>query len=250
MRSPSAVIAEDEPVLRTELCEHLASLWPEMRVVALAEDGLQALQALDSFAPDLLFLDIEMPGLSGLEVAARASRRSHVVFVTAYDKYAVAAFEQGAVDYVLKPFSAARVALTVSRLKERLREAPADLDQLLAQLAERKTAAKPHLRWIKASHGQQVRLITVEEVFFFQADNKYTMVVTAAGQSLIRRSIAELSQVLDPEQFWQIHRSTIVNANQIAAVQRRPNGTLNLKLKQHPETLAVSTTYAHLFRQM
>ena len=250
MKTPTAVIAEDEPLLRAELRETLAALWPELAVVAEAEDGLQAMRALQSHQPQLLFLDIEMPGMTGLEVAAQASRRCHVVFVTAYDRYALAAFEQGAVDYVLKPFSAARLASTVARLKERLDSAPADLDGLLASLAQRDPATKNHLRWVRASQGQNVRLITVEEVLFFEADSKYTLVVTADGESLIRKTIADLVAELDPELFWQIHRATIVNVNEIAAVHRKSNGGLEVRLKRHAKTLAVSLTYAHLFKQM
>ena len=250
MKTPTAVIAEDESLLRAELRETLAALWPELAVVAEAEDGLQAMRALHSHQPQLLFLDIEMPGMTGLEVAAQASRKCHVVFVTAYDKYALAAFEQGAVDYVLKPFSAARLASTVTRLKERLDSAPADLDGLLASLAQRDPVTKNHLRWVRASQGQNVRLITVEEVLFFEADSKYTLVVTADGESLIRKTIAELVAELDSELFWQIHRGTIVNVNEIAAVHRKSNGGLEVRLKRHAKTLTVSSTYAHLFKQM
>jgi DNA-binding LytR/AlgR family response regulator len=250
MKPPTAVIAEDEPLLRAELRETLAALWPELVVAAEAEDGLEAMRALQAHQPQLLFLDIEMPGMTGLQVAAQASRKCHVVFVTAYDKYALAAFEQGAVDYVLKPFSAARLATTVTRLKERISNQPADLDGLLASLAQRDPAAKNHLRWVKASQGQNVRLITVDEVLFFHADSKYTMVVTADGESLIRKTIAELGAELDPELFWQIHRATIVNVNEIAAVHRKGNGTLELRLKRGGQTLAVSSTYVHLFKQM
>ena len=250
MKTPTAVIAEDEPLLRAELRETLAALWPELVVVAEAEDGLQAMRALQSHQPQLLFLDIEMPGMTGLEVAAQASRKCHVVFVTAYDRYALAAFEQGAVDYVLKPFSAARLASTVARLKERLDSQPADLDGLLASLAQRDPATKNHLRWVRASQGQNVRLITVEEILFFEADSKYTLVVTADGESLIRKTIADLVAELDPELFWQIHRGTVVNVNEIAAVHRKSNGSLEVRLKRHAKTLAVSPTYAHLFKQM
>ena len=250
MKTPTAVIAEDEPLLRAELRETLAALWPELAVVAEAEDGLQAMRALQSHQPQLLFLDIEMPGMTGLEVAAQASRKCHVVFVTAYDKYALAAFEQGAVDYVLKPFSAARLASTVARLKERLDSPPADLDGLLASLAQRDPATKNHLRWVRASQGQNVRLITVEEILFFEADSKYTLVVTADGESLIRKTIADLVAELDPELFWQIHRATVVNVNEIAAVHRKSNGGLEVRLKRHAKTLSVSSTYAHLFKQM
>ena len=250
MNRPTCVIAEDEPLLRDELRETLAALWPELVVVAEADDGLKAVRALHEHQPELLFLDIEMPGMTGLEVAAQASRRCHVVFVTAYDKYALAAFEQGAVDYVLKPFSAARLADTVGRLKDRLGSAPADLDGLLGSLAQREGAGKAHLRWIRASQGVSVRLITVEAVSFFQADSKYTVVALADGEALIRKTIAELTRELDPEIFWQIHRSTIVNVNEIAAVLRRGNGTLEVRLKRTDKVLSVSTTYAHLFKQM
>jgi len=183
-------------------------------------------------------------------VAAQASRKCHVVFVTAYDKYAIAAFEQGAVDYVLKPFSPARLADSVGRLKQRISSQPADLDGLLASLAQRDPATKGHLRWIKASQGQNMRLITVEEVLFFEADSKYTMVVTADGESLIRKTIADLAAELDSELFWQIHRGTIVNVNEIAAVHRKVNGTLEVRLKRHSKTLSVSSTYAHHFKHM
>src|SRR4051812_40191099 len=223
MGALKAVIAEDEPILRVELRETLARLWPELAIVAEAEDGIEAMRALSEHEPDVLFLDIQMPGLSGLEVAKQASGRCHVAFVTAYDEFAVAAFEQGAVDYVLKPFSAARLASTVARLKERLDSQPADLDGLLASLAQRDPATRNHLRWVRASQGQNVRLITVEEILFFEADSKYTLVVTADGESVIRKTIAELVAELDPELFWQVHRSTVVNVNEIAAVHRKSN---------------------------
>ena len=249
MKPPTAVIAEDEPLLRSELRETLAALWPELVVAAEAEDGLEAMRALQAHRPQLLFLDIEMPGMTGLQVATQASRRCHVVFVTAYDKYALAAFEQGAVDYVLKPFSPARLAATVARLKERISTQPADLDGLLASLAQR-DPAKSHLRWVKASQGQNVRLITVDEVFYFQADSKYTLVVTADGEALIRKSIKELIDELDPELFWPIHRGVVVNANAISALHRKLNGQLEVRLKARAETLPVSDAYAYRFRQM
>ena len=250
MKSPTAVIAEDEPLLGDELHDCLAAVWPELAIVAQVENGIQAMHALETHRPQILFLDIEMPGLTGLQVAAQASRQCHVVFVTAYDKYALAAFEQGAADYVLKPFSIARLTTTTMRLKERLSTRPADLDGLLETLKSRDAAARAHLRWVKASQGQNVRLITVDEVLFFQSDCKYTVVVTADGEAMIRKSIAELVQELDPEAFWQIHRSTIVNVNAVAAVHRNRNGTLELKLKRHDRQLSVSVTYAHLFKQM
>ena len=250
MRALKAVIAEDEPVLRAELRDTLARIWPELVVCAEAEDGFEALRALAEHSPDILFLDIEMPGLSGLEVAKQASGKCHVAFVTAYDKYAVAAFEQGAVDYVMKPFSPARLATAVARLKDKAARAPADLDGLLRTLADAAKGAKEYLRWITASQGNDLRLITVEEICYFEADNKYTLVVTAQQQSLIRRSIKELIDELDPHVFWQIHRGTVVNVNAIAGVTRDMGGHLRVKLKELKETLAVSEPYRHLFKQM
>ena len=191
-----AVIAEDEPVLRQELRAHLGALWPALRIVAEVEDGVEALEALERCHPEVMFLDIQMPGLSGLEVARAASGRCHVVFVTAYDQHAVSAFEQGAVDYVMKPFNAGRLALAVSRLRERLQASPASLDGLLKSIDEH-LPRRNHLRWINASQGQNVRLITTDEVCYFKADSKYTLVVTAAGESLIRKSIKELTEALD-----------------------------------------------------
>ncbi len=250
MSAPKALIAEDEPVLRAELLETLAKVWPELVVCAEVEDGIEALRALAEHAPDILFLDIQMPGLSGLEVAKQASGKCHVVFVTAYDKYAVAAFEQGAVDYVMKPFSPARLATTVTRLREKIATAPANLDGLLKALADAAGARKDYLRWITASQGNELRLITVDEICYFQADNKYTLVVTSDKESLIRRPIKELIDELDPQTFWQIHRGTLVNVNVIAGVQRDMGGRLRVKLKQRKETLPVSEPYTHLFRQM
>jgi DNA-binding LytR/AlgR family response regulator len=250
MPALKAVIAEDEPVLRSELRDTLARIWPELVVCAEAEDGFEALRAMAEHAPDILFLDIQMPGLSGLEVAKQASGRCHVAFVTAYDQYAVAAFEQGAVDYVMKPFSAARLATTVVRLKEKIARAPANLDGLLRTLAEAAGKPKEYLRWITASQGNELRLITVEEICYFEADNKYTLVVTAQQESLIRRPIKELIDELDPKLFWQIHRGTVVNVNAIAGVTRDLGGHLRVKLKQRKELLAVSEPYRHLFKQM
>jgi len=249
MQQRKAVIAEDEPLLRAELRESLAKLWPELAVCAEAEDGVEALHAIEQHDPDILFLDIQMPGLSGLEVARHAGSRCHVVFVTAYDKYAVTAFEQGAVDYVMKPFSPARLATTITRLKEKAGTAPANLEGLLQTLI-RSSAPKEYLRWITASQGQELRLITVEEVCYFQADNKYTLVVTPHQESLIRRPIKELVQELDPAMFWQIHRGTVINVNAIAGVQRDLSGQLRVKLKERKETLPVSDPYVHLFKSM
>ena len=245
-----AVIAEDEGNLREELCETLAALWPELTICARAADGIEALAAWQQHAPDILFLDIQLPGISGLEVAKLASGRSHVVFVTAYDRYAVAAFEQGAIDYVLKPFEAARLAETVSRLKARMGSAPANLDGLVRALSERLAGGGAYLRWITASQGQELRLITTDEICYFRSDHKYTSVVTAERESLICRPIKDLAGMLDPSVFWQIHRGTIVNVRHIAGIVRNYRGQLWVKLRQRRETLPVSAPYAHLFKQM
>lgn len=249
MSAPTAVIAEDESVLRAQLKELLGAVWPELKVVAAAEDGLQAMRALERHNPDVLFLDIQMPGATGLEIAKHASSRCHVVFVTAYDQYAVAAFQEGAVDYVMKPLNAARLAIACNRVKMRLRTAPVSLENLLETLA-RRAARASYLRWINASQGAEVRLITVDEILYFQSDTKYTRAVTANSECLIRRSLKELLDELDPSLFWQIHRSTIVNVNAVAAVSRDLSGHLIVKLKSRKETLSVSQPFAHLFRQM
>lgn len=246
----TAVIAEDEPVLRAQLKELLAEVWPELDVLGEAEDGFQAMRALEEHSPDVLFLDIQMPGVTGLEVARQASGRYHVVFVTAYDQYAVAAFEEGAVDYVMKPLSAARLAIACGRVKKRLTTAPANLNRLLGMLAQRGAQAHPYLRWINASQGADVRLITVDEICYFQSDAKYTRAVTPNSESLIRKPLKELLEELDPGSFWQIHRSTVVNVNAIAGVSRDFAGRLFVKLKARKETLPVSQPFAHLFRQM
>jgi len=248
--TPKAVIAEDEPVLRAELRETLAVVWPELTICAEAENGVDALHALAAHAPDVLFLDIEMPGMSGLDVAEQASGRCHVVFVTAYDKYAVAAFERGAIDYVMKPFSPARLATTVARLQQKTDTPPPSLDKLITALADIAERNREHLRWITVSQGAELRLITVDEICYFQSDNKYTLVVTADTQSLIRRPIRELEEELDPRLFWQIHRGTLVNVNAIAGVTRDIGGHLRVKLKERRETLRVSEPYVHLFKQM
>jgi DNA-binding LytR/AlgR family response regulator len=250
MSAPTAVIAEDEPVLRTQLKELLKAAWPELAVVGEAEDGFQAMQALRQHDPDVLFLDIQMPGLSGLEVARHASGRHHVVFVTAYDQYAVAAFEEGAVDYLMKPLTAGRLTMACERVKTRLSSTPSNLDTLLDALATRVAQTSPYLRWINASLGADVKLITVDEVSYFQSDTKYTRVVTDGGESLIRKSLKELSNELDPAQFWQIHRSTLINTQAIAGVMRDERGRQRVAVKGRPEKLEVSRSYAHLFKGM
>jgi DNA-binding LytR/AlgR family response regulator len=245
-----AILVEDEAVLRDQLQELLAMVWPGLEIAAAAQDGVQGLAALERHRPDVVFLDVEMPGMSGLEVARHASGRCHVVFVTAYSQYAVAAFDAGAVDYVLKPFNAERLAVACARLQERLGSRPAQLDHLLDQLAARVAQARPYLRWITAARGANVRLITTEEIQYFQSDTKYTRVVTAAGESLIHTPLKDLLEQLDPAVFWQIHRSTIVNAQAIESVGRDAPGHVFVRLKGRDETLRVSQQFAFRFRQM
>jgi len=245
-----AVIAEDEAVLRDELRARVAALWPELEICALVADGQAALAALELHRPQVLFLDIQMPGLSGMEVARRASGRCHVIFVTAHDEFAVAAFEQGAVDYVMKPFATERLTLAIERMKARLSSQPADLEGLVERFAQRLVRPRAYLQWINASLGSDLRFITVDEVCYFRSDAKYTRVVTPAQESLIRRSVRELSAELDPDRFRQIHRSIIVNLGEIAGIQRDFRGRMQVKLKRRTESLPVSDPYAPLFRQM
>jgi DNA-binding LytR/AlgR family response regulator len=249
---PKLLIAEDEPLLRAQLREGLQVLWPAAQICAEAADGTQALQALQAHRPDVAFLDIRMPHLSGLEVAQRAHAGCRIVFVTAYDRFAVDAFERGAVDYLLKPLNMARLAQTVARLQQLLHDTPANLKALLADLVgtQQQQSERRHLEWIKASQGAAVRLIAVADVLYFQADERYTRVVTVQGESLIKTSIRELAEQLDPQRFWQIHRSCLVNVNCVAAVTRNLTGGADLQLKGRSEKLNVSRAYAHLFRQM
>jgi DNA-binding LytR/AlgR family response regulator len=243
-----AVIAEDEPLLREELAESIAALWPELAIAAQVGDGIAALRELDRQSPDIMFLDIEMPGMSGLDVARQASGRCHIVFVTAYDQHAITAFEQGAIDYVLKPISMSRLATTVTRLKERAARPAQAIDSVLTALTR---PARDFLRWINASHGTTVEIIPVEDVSFFQADSKYTRVVaTGNRESLIRKPIKELLDELDPAIFWQIHRSTIVNLKAVDGVVRDLRGRLQVRLKHDAAMLPVSEAYAFRFRQM
>ena len=249
-KRPRAVIAEDESVLREELKSQIGALWPNLEVAASVADGNAALAALETHHPDILFLDIQMPGLSGIEVARRASGRCHVVFVTAHDEFAVTAFEEGAVDYVMKPVTGRRLGIAIERVKSRLATPPASLEHLLDALARRLSPPRAWLRWINASLGNDIRLITVDEVCYFRSDSKYTKVVTNSQESLIRKPIRELAGELDPDLFWQVHRSIIVNASEISGVQRDFRGRIELKLRHRPELLPVSQPYAARFRQM
>lgn len=247
-RQPTALIAEDEPMLRAQLRTRLTQAWPELAIVAEAENGEQALALQRELEPDIAFLDIRMPVKSGLEVAEALAGACHVVFVTAYDEYAVTAFEQGAVDYVLKPVTTERIVKVIERLKQRLDRPPADLATVIAQLEARDAGGA--LRWIKASLGASMRLIPVDEIYYFHAEDKYTKVVSADGEALIRKTIKELFDELDPESFWQVHRGTIVNLRAIARVERDYRDQPLIILKQRPEKLTVSRTFAHLFKAM
>jgi len=249
---PTAIVAEDEPILRAQLEGKLKKLWPELEIIASVEDGAAALEALEDRVPDFMFLDIQMPEMTGVEVARHVAGRAHVVFVTAYDQYAIQAFDTGAVDYILKPATDDRLALTIERLKAKLAEPapPADLTAVLAQLTQQLAAGKQKLQWIKATVGQNLRLIPVNEVLFFQSDEKYTRVVLADGEALIKTPIRELIDGLDPEVFWQIHRSTLVNVNAIAAVTRDFRGQAHVKIRGKDDSLVVSRIYSHLFKQM
>lgn len=247
-KAVSAVIAEDEPMLRAQLRARLAQAWPELAIAAEAENGEQAIALCAKLEPDVAFLDIRMPVKNGLEVAQEIGDHCHVVFVTAYDEYAVTAFEQGAVDYVLKPVTPDRMAKVVERLKQRLAGAPADLATVLQQLGARDSTGP--LRWIRASLGPSMKLIAVDDVIYFQAEDKYTRVVTADGEALIRKTIKELGAELDPELFWQVHRATIVNLRSVARVDRDYRDQPLILLKGRPETLTVSRTFASLFKAM
>jgi DNA-binding LytR/AlgR family response regulator len=252
----TALIADDEPLLRERLRSHLATLWPQLRVIGDARNGTEALELFELHQPDIVFLDIRMPGMDGIATARALARRAHLVFVTAYDQYALQAFEQGAIDYLVKPVDPLRLADTVQRLQERLASPLAagnGLDAVLDQLASRlsQRAAPPAwLQWIKASVGSSVRLIPVEQVRYLRAEEKYTLVAWEEGEALIRTSIKELGEQLDPGRFVQTHRSVIVNLAYVGAVTRGVNETAQLQLRGSNETLPVSRSYLHHFRQM
>jgi DNA-binding LytR/AlgR family response regulator len=258
MEQLTALIADDEPLLRQRLASHLSLAWPELRIVAEARNGREAVELFDTHEPQMVFLDVHMPGQSGIDAARSMVGRTLIVFVTAYEQYAVQAFEQGAVDYLVKPFDETRLAQTVARLKERLQPpgnapgtAPLEdlLDRLAAEVRSRGSAQR-HLQWIKASVGSTVRLIPVEQLHYLRSDEKYTLVVWDGGQALIRKTIRELADELDPERFAQIHRSVIVNLARVTHVTRGLNENADVHLNGRTETLPVSRSFLHLFRQM
>lgn len=279
--APTALIADDEPLLRDSLERSLSQLWPELRVVAQARNGREAVEMFEDHRPDIAFLDVHMPGLNGMEAARQIARQAHVVFVTAYEEYALQAFERGAIDYLVKPVDESRLADTIDRLKERLKErmrerlaeraprapgAPgqaaleAVIDELARRMARPPGVSTPAagglgadsgpLQWIRASVGSTLKLIPVDEILFLRSDEKYTLVVTGDGEALIRTPIRELIERLDPQRFVQVHRSVVVNLHAISHVTRGPNETADLHLKARPEVLPVSRSYLHLFRQM
>lgn len=251
---PTAIIADDERLMRDQLRLRLQQVWPELEILDEAKNGEEAIQLVNTHKPDLAFLDIRMPAKTGLEAAKEIGTNAHIVFITAYDQYAVEAFEQGAVDYVLKPADTERLSKTVERLKARLNSAtePNDMSNMLAQLAKQLgIAPKPnYLQWIQASIGQELRLIPVEDILFFQSDEKYTRVQTATYEALIRKPVRDLAEELDPHLFWQIHRSTLVNSKAISGVVRDMRGRHLVQIKGLTEKLEVSRSFVHLFKQM
>jgi DNA-binding LytR/AlgR family response regulator len=265
--APRAVIADDERLMREQLRARLAQAWPELQVVAEARNGLEAVDMVARERPDIVFLDIRMPGLSGVDAARQIAQMEldddaplpEIVFITAYDEYAVQAFEQGAADYVLKPAEPERLARTVARIRERLAArggaqalAAPPLQQLLHRLAAglNPGSTPAYLQWIQAAVGASIQMIPVAEVLFFISDEKYTRVQTAQQEALIRKPIKELVDELDPQDFWQIHRSTLVNVKAIAGVSRDPRGRQVVAVKGHPQKLEVSRSYTQLFKGM
>lgn len=249
--TPTALIADDEPLLRERLCSLLEQLWPELTIVAQARNGREAVKAANEKAPDIAFLDIRMPVMGGVEAARLLCLDTRVVFVTAFEEYALAAFDAGAVDYVVKPVEPERLQRTVQRLKVALQHPPTDLTALLKKIAPHLQPPAPaHLRWIRASVGNSVRLVAIDEVLFFNSDDKYTRVVTTNGEVLIRKSIKELLDELDPANFVQIHRATVVNLRRIERADRTGTDNLQLKMRESNAILRVSRSYTHLFRQM
>jgi DNA-binding LytR/AlgR family response regulator len=255
MTQTRAIIADDEEQLRIHLKSQLSDLWPELVICGEAGNGKEALELIESYRPEVAFLDIKMPGLSGMEVAKRIARTCRVVFITAYDKYAVEAFDNEAIDYLLKPVTIERLSKAVKRLQREIAASskpPSELSEMVERVIARvyEKGTSGYLRWIRAQHGDGVRLVPVDDVYYFQASDKYTLVLTKGEELLIRKAIKELEDELDPSQFWRIHRGTIVNARCIAQVSRSLTGRGVVKLKDRSELLTVSRRYIHAFRQM
>ena len=252
--APSAVVADDERLMREQIIDRLKEAWPELSIVGEASNGNEAIALVQSEEPDIVFLDIKMPGMDGIQAAQALAGRVHVVFVTAHDQYAISAFEHGAVDYLLKPPEAERVALTCQRLRARLEQEPDPMNDLLAQLSQRLEAGglKPreYMRWVQASVGANIRMIPTSDILFFRAEDKYTRVQTERFEALIRKPIKELIDELDPDEFWQIHRSTVVRVDAVEQVSRDFRGRQIVHVKGSAEKLEVSRTFNHLFKQM
>jgi len=252
--APTAVIADDERLMRDQIRNSLKEAWPELTIVGEAGNGHDAIALVQSEEPDIIFLDINMPGIDGIQAARALAGKVHVVFVTAPDQYAISAFEHGAVDYLLKPADAARVALTCQRLRERLKQAPDPMNDLLAQLSQRLggDGSKPreYLRWVQASVGANIRMIPTSDILFFRAEDKYTRVQTERFEALIRKPIKELLDELDPKEFWQIHRATVVRVDAVEQVSRNLRGNQVVHVKGRDEKLEVSRSFNHLFKQM
>jgi DNA-binding LytR/AlgR family response regulator len=253
-RKPTAVIADDERLMREQIAARLRDAWPELEIVGEAANGREAVALARARDPDIVFLDIRMPGMDGIEAAKALAGQAHVVFVTAYDEYAVNAFEQGAVDYLLKPADPERVAVACRRLRDRLTRKPDPMSDLLEELSARigGAGAKPreYLRWVQASVGATLRVIPTTEILFFRAEDKYTRVQTEGFEALIRKPIKELVEELDPDEFWQIHRAILVRVDAVEQVSRDFRGHQVVKVKGRDEKLEVSRSFSHLFRQM
>jgi DNA-binding LytR/AlgR family response regulator len=251
---PTAVVADDERLMRDQIIGRLKDAWPELQVVGEAANGSEAVALVQSLEPDIVFLDISMPGMDGIQAARALAGSVHIVFVTAHDEHAITAFEQGAVDYVLKPAEPARLALTCERLRQRLQRAPDPMDELLATLSSRLGAggmkSRDYLRWVQASVGANLRMIPTGDILFFRAEDKYTRVQTQSFEALIRKPIKELIDELDPAEFWQIHRATVVRVEAIEQVSRNFRGHQVVHVKGSAEKLEVSRTFNHLFKQM
>ena len=252
--APTAVVADDERLMREQIVGRLKEAWPELLIVGEAANGREAVALVQSLEPDIVFLDISMPEMNGIEAARALGGGAHVVFVTAYDEYAVSAFEQGAVDYLLKPADPERVALTCQRLRERLQHKPDPMHDLLEQLSQRlgtgAVKRREYLRWVQASVGVNIRMIPTSDILFFRAEDKYTRVQTAGFEALIRKPIKELIDELDPDEFWQIHRATVVRVDAVKEVSRNFRGHQVVHIKGREEKLEVSRSFNHLFKQM
>jgi DNA-binding LytR/AlgR family response regulator len=255
MSDPKAIIADDEEQLRTYLKTRLKEIWPELIICGEAKNGLEAIQLVEEHKPDISFLDIKMPGMTGIEIASTIAKSSWIVFITAFDQYAVEAFRQEAIDYILKPVTLERLEITVARLKNKIASSPSVpngfqeiIEELMGGLKQ--TKHQDYLQWIKAQHRNDIQLIPTDDVCYFKASDKYTLVITRDGEYLIRTPIKELTTELDPKKFWQINRGIIINVSNITKVSRSLTGRFIVKLHDLEDMLTVSRTYTHLFKQM